>query len=47
MVLPGRTLSLKHDRNELHKLLNELSDYDVVPLRDHVVKYVDIYMKPC
>ena len=47
MVLPGRTLSLKHDRNELHKLLNELSDYEVVPLRDKVVKYVDIYINAC
>ena len=47
MVLPGRTLSLKHDRDELYKLLNELSDYEVVPLKDKVTKYVDIYINAC
>jgi hypothetical protein len=44
MVLPGRTLSLRHDRDELYKLLNDIPDYDLVPLRDKVVKYVDIYI---
>ena len=44
MVLPGRTLSLRHDRDELYKLLNDIPDYELVPLRDKVVKYVDIYM---
>lgn len=44
MVLPGRTLSVKHDRRELYKLLNEINDYEVVPLKDKVVKYVDIYI---
>lgn len=44
MVLPGRTLSLRHDRDELYKLLNDIHDYEVVPLRDKVVKYVDIYI---
>ena len=47
MVLPGRTLSVKHDRVELYKLLQELNGYEVVPLRDKVVKYVDIYIHPC
>lgn len=46
MVLPGRTLSVKHDRDELHKLLYTLSKYDVVPLKDKVTKYVDIYVTP-
>lgn len=45
MVLPGRTLSVKHDRMEFHKLLAELTDYDVVPLKDKVVKYVDVYIQ--
>lgn len=44
MVLPGRTLSLRHDRDELYKLLNDIPDYELVPLRDKVVKYVDIYI---
>ena len=44
MVLPGRTLSVRHDRSEFYKLLNELTDYDVVPLKDKVTKYVDIYI---
>ena len=43
MVLPGRTLSLKHDRDELYKLLKQLPHYDIVPLVDKVTKYVDIY----
>lgn len=47
MVLPGRTLSVKHDRDELYKLLNEINNYEVVPLRDKVVKYVDIYINDC
>lgn len=42
MVLPGRTPSLRHDRDELYKLLNDIPDYELVPLRDKVVKYVDL-----
>lgn len=44
LVLPGRTLSLRDDRNKLHKLLSGIEHYDVVPLRNKIVKYVDIYI---
>lgn len=47
MVLPGRTLSLRHDRDELYRLLNGLPDHEVVPLKDKVTKYVDIYIDAC
>lgn len=43
MVLPGRTLSIKHDRTELHKLLNHIDNYELVPLKNKVTKYLDIY----
>lgn len=45
-VLPGRTLSVKQDRRELHRFLSHLKDRqpNVVPLREKkVVKYVDVY----
>lgn len=44
LVLPGRTLSLREDRDKLHKLLSGIEHYDVVPLRKRIVKYVDIYI---
>lgn len=43
-VLPGRTLSVKSDRRQLHKFLSHLSGrVEVVPLVDGVIKYVDVY----
>lgn len=46
-VLPGRTLSLRGDRSQLHRFLGSLSGRaEVVPLREKVVKYVDIYYSP-
>lgn len=44
LVLPGRTLSLREDRDKLHKLLSNIDNYDIVPLRKRIVKYVDIYI---
>jgi len=48
-VLPGRTLSLKEDRKQLHRFLAKIQGhYEIVPLVDKVVKYVDIYVvKAC
>jgi len=47
LVLPGRTLSLKDDKKLLYRLLERIgSSYDVVPLRNKVTKYVDIYIEP-
>lgn len=51
-VLPGRTLSLKDDRKQLHKFLNHLErqpkvkSVSVVPLKfkNKVTKYVDVYV---
>lgn len=47
LTLPGRTLSLKEDRSQLHKLVRHLSNrhrvIEVVPLKDKVTKYVDVY----
>ena len=49
LVLPGRTLSVKDDRKQLHKLLgvmqatNKWKTLEIVPLVDKVTKYVDIY----
>ena len=49
LVLPGRTLSVKEDRKQLHKLLacvakkNIWTNVEVVPLADKVTKYVDVY----
>lgn len=51
-VLPGRTLSVRDDREQLHGLISEIhrcrpdSTVEVVPLKDErgrVTKYVDIY----
>lgn len=45
LVLPGRTLSLKEDRKQLHKLISTIkSTVEVVPLVDRVTKYVDLYI---
>lgn len=52
-VLPGRTLSIREDREQLHGLVSDIhrsrpgSTVDVVPLRDErdrVTKYVDVYI---
>lgn len=44
-VLPGRTLSIKEDRKQLHRFLAQLSGkIEVVPLKKKVVKYVDVYV---
>lgn len=44
-VLPGRTLSLKKDRKQLYKFLSHLQGkVEVVPLKNKVVKYLDIYV---
>lgn len=44
-VLPGRTLSLRGDRAELHRFMSCLDGrIEVVPLTDKVVKYVDVYV---
>ena len=46
-VLPGKTLSLKRDRSELFKFLSKIdsvSEIHVVPLKDKVTKYVDVYV---
>lgn len=47
LVLPGRTLSLKEDRKQLHKLLAKVSGrrISVVPLKNKVTKYVDVYLE--
>ena len=46
-VLPGRTLSLRGDRAQLHRFLARLQGrIYVVPLREKVVKYVDVYYSP-
>jgi len=46
-VLPGRTLTLRDDRAQLHRFLSHLDgDVEVVPLVDKVVKYVDVYFSP-
>lgn len=43
-VLPGRTLSLKEDRSELYRFVSRIKkSYDIIPLIDKVIKYVDIY----
>lgn len=46
-VLPGKTLSIKEDKKQLHKFLSKLSHgtYEVVPLKRKVNKYIDIYWK--
>ena len=42
-VLPGRTLSIKRDRKELYKFLFHINLIEVVPLKNKIVKYVDVY----
>lgn len=49
LVLPGRTLSLRDDRAELHELLATCSregwsGIEVIPLKNKVTKYVDVYL---
>lgn len=44
-VLPGRTLSVKEDRKQLHRFLSRLQGkVELVPLRKKVVKYLDVYL---
>jgi hypothetical protein len=46
-VLPGKTLSIRADRVQLHRFLKAVSDAgrnpEAIPLRNKVVKYVDVY----
>lgn len=45
LVLPGRTLSVRKDREQLYRLLASTTrTADVVPLQNHVTKYVDLYV---
>jgi hypothetical protein len=47
MVLPARCVATRQDRTQLHKLLNSLTDYEVVRLtagKRNITKYVDIYI---
>lgn len=53
LVLPGRTLSIREDREQLHGLVSDIHRFrpgsivDVVPLKDErgrVTKYVDVYI---
>lgn len=45
LVLPGRTLSIKQDRTELYQLLNKIKNkVEIVPLKNKVIKYLDIYI---
>ncbi len=44
-VLPGKTLSLKNDREQLYKFLSKLNNYEIIPLKNKIVKYIDIYSK--
>lgn len=44
-VLPGKTLSIKSDIKQLYKFISKLTrNYQIVPLRDKVIKYVDVYV---
>ncbi len=49
-VLPGKTLSLKQDKADLHAFLAKVKVkhptklVDVIPLKDKVTKYVDVYV---
>jgi hypothetical protein len=44
-VLPGRTLSIREDREQLHKFLSCLTGkVEIVPLKKKVVKYLDVYV---
>lgn len=43
-VLPARTLSIKNDRKQFYKFLSKINGkYEVVPLYNKVVKYIDLY----
>jgi len=45
LVLPGRTLSVREDREQLHKLLACIpGKVEMVPLKKKVVKYLDLYV---
>ena len=48
LVLPGRTLSLRSDKKQLYQLINFIGNkkIEIVPLKNKVVKYVDIYILP-
>lgn len=43
-VLPGKTLSLKNDRRQLHKFLSNFNNYEIVPIKNKINKYIDIYV---
>ncbi len=43
-VLPGKTLSIKEDRKQLHKFLSNFNNYEIFPLKNKVNKYIDIYV---
>ena len=46
LVLPGKTLSIKSERNEMYKLLSQIKcSYQIIPLTNGCVKYVDILLR--
>lgn len=49
MVLPGKTLSLKNDRDQLFKLISKIENrkISIVPLKEKVTKYIDLYLEQC
>lgn len=45
-VLPGKTLSIKDDRDQLYKLISKLNGkISIVPLKNGTTKYVDLYLE--
>lgn len=48
LVLPARSMSLKDDRKQLFKLLNKIQrlnkKFELIPLKNKVVKYWDLYI---
>lgn len=45
LVLPGRTLSVRSDKDQLYKLLDKInSKFEVVPLKNKIIKYIDVYI---
>jgi hypothetical protein len=43
-VLPAKTLSIRKDRNQSYKFLSHLSGkVEIVPLKNKIVKYIDVY----
>lgn len=45
LVLPGRSLATKQDREQFHGLLGQIKrKHDVIPLIHKVVKYYDLYI---